>query len=152
VPLPNGYAQQKTTVGCFDACANMVGYVPNPLDRIITSSFNVNGQLAPQAGAQQGVQTIDTYLANGKPITVGININGGTEPLNTGHEQTQHYVVIDGSGSDAGGRYYHYVDPYSSGHSAGSSNKLYLNNNGSLSAKSTYEAGKTFTVTEVRPQ
>ena len=80
VPLPNGYAQQKTTVGCFDACANMVGYVPNPLDRIITSSFNGNGQLAPQAGAQQGIQTIDIYLANGKPITVGININGVLSP------------------------------------------------------------------------
>jgi RHS repeat-associated protein len=152
VPLPNGYVQQKTPTGCFDACAKMVGYVPNPLDRIITSNFNRYGQLIPQAGAQQGVQTIDTYLANRKVITVGININGGTEPLNTGHEQTQHYVVIDGSGSDAGGTYYHYVDTYSSAHSVSSDNKLYLNNNGTLSGKSIYEPGKTFTVTEVRPQ
>jgi RHS repeat-associated protein len=153
VSLPGGYIQQKNPTGCFDACASMVGYTPDPLDRIIISNFNNKGQLTPQAGASQGVQTIDTYLTNGKPITVGINITGGTEPLNTGHEQTQHYVVIDGSGSDSTGKYYHYVDPYSSVHSVSSDNKLYLNSNGSLTGgKSTYGTDKTFTVTEVRPQ
>jgi RHS repeat-associated protein len=153
VSLPNGYVQQKTSVGCFDACASMVGYVPNPLDRIVTANFGSTGQLIPQQQeAQQGLQTIDAYLANGRPITVGININGGTEPLNVGHEQTQHYVVIDGTGSDAGGKYYHYVDPYSSTHSVSSDNKLYVSDNGSITGKSTYGTGKTFTVTEVRPQ
>jgi RHS repeat-associated protein len=153
VSLPNGYVQQKTSTGCFDACASMVGYVPNPMDRIVTANFGSTGQLIlQQQGALQGVQTIDAYLSSGKPITVGININGGTEPLNVGHEQTQHYVVIDGMGSDAGGKYYHYVDPYSSARSVSSDNKLYLNNNGSITGKSTYGTGQTFTVTEIRPQ
>jgi RHS repeat-associated protein len=151
VSLPNGYIQQKTSTGCFDACADMLGYKPDPANRIVTSTFNKTGQLTTQTGAQEGIETINTYLANGKPITVGINLNGGTDTENT-NKATQHFLLIDGSGSDAGGKYYHFVDPYSAAHSVSADNKLYLNNDNSLSGKSTYGTGRSFTVTEVRPQ
>jgi hypothetical protein len=90
VPIPNGYIQQKTFTDCFDACAAMLGYKPDPANRIITSTLNYNGQLATPAGAQQGIKTINTYLANGKPITVGINLNGGTNTDNT-NKATEHF-------------------------------------------------------------
>jgi hypothetical protein len=130
----------------------MVGYKPLLADAIYTSNFSTAGVLTTQSDAQRGVQTIDTYLlSKGKPITVGLNINGGSFAGNVGHEQTQHYVVIDGVGTDAGGKFYHYVDPYP-GHGSSSANKLYVNSDYSLTGKSTYGTGKTFTVTEVRPQ
>ena len=138
VKLRGGYVEQKTNTGCFDACDQMAGYKPNPANRIITANFNGDGQLSTQARAQQGIQTIDSYLASGRPIEVGLNINGGKEPLNRGHEQTQHGVVIDGSGTDAGGRYYHFVDPYR-GHGMSSDNKLYLNSDNSLSGRALME-------------
>ena len=111
VSLPGGHEQQKTSTGCFNACAGMVGYTPNSRSRIVTSDFNNNGRLTPQSSAREGIQTIDSYLANGRPISVGLNINGGTQSDN-GIKATQHFVVIDGSGTDAGGKYYHFVDPY----------------------------------------
>lgn len=150
----DAWKSQTTPNGCYDACVQMVGYTPDPKNRIITSGFNKDGQLSPQSGATKGIQTIDTYLAGGKPIVVGVNWNGGTQPLNEGHEQTQHYVVVVGSGTDSGGKYYNFYDPGTSHASKGTSpdNKLYVNGD-SLSGKSVYnQSTKTYTVTEVRPR
>jgi len=151
VPLPGGYVQQKTSDSCVDACADMLGYRPSLQHAIYTAKFDSQGKLTTQANAENGIKTIDSYLQSGQPIQVGLNINGGTEAGNIGHEQTQHSVVINGSGTDAGGKYYHFADPYP-GHGMGQANKLYLKSDNSLSAPSTYGTGKTFIVTEVRPK
>ena len=127
----------------------MLGYTPDPKDMIVTKSFNSNGKLTTQASARKGVQVIDSYLASGQGIQVGLNINGGTE--DNINNATQHYVVINGTGTDSEGKYYHFADPYGN-HGDNPANKLYLNSDGTLSGKSTYGTGKTFIVTEVRPE
>jgi hypothetical protein len=153
VQLPGGYVTQQTATGCYDACAQMVGYLPDPKNRIITSTFS-DGILTTQVGAKKGIQTIDSYLANGNGIVVGVNWNLGTQPLNA-NPATQHFVTINGSGEDSNGRYYTFVDPGTgqANKIASQDNKLYIQGDNSLSGKSAYnQATKTYVVTEVRPK
>lgn len=125
---------------------------------ITTATFNGSGQLTTQPTAQEGVNTINSYLSQGQPITVGVNWNGGSQTLNN-NVATQHYVTIVGSFSDPQkGMYYQFYDPGTQSAANGTSpnNRLYLNpNDYSLSGTSAVvpASGDShyYVVTEVRP-
>ena len=112
------------------------------------------GKLTTQTDAREGVQTIDSYLAQKKEITVGVNWNNGTQAGNA-NSASQHFVTIDYSGQDGGKTYYHFKDPGTHSEALGNSsqNRLYLNSDYSLTGKSAYNSDtKSYVVTEVKPQ
>ena len=133
---------------CFTTCQLIAGYTaPN---RLIIQTARENGkilQILP--AAQQGVQTIDSYLAASRPIIVGVNHTLGRS-YNEG--TTDHYVVIVGSGRANGTTYYRFYDPGTLRMAAGTSplNRLYLQSNFSLQGTTEYN-GRTYTVSQVSP-
>ncbi len=102
---------------------------------------------------QKAVNTIDSYLEKGDPITVGVfsNPKDGSPNRNSA---TQHFVVIMGSGYENDQKYYRFFDTGTEWQEKGSSssNRLYLQDDGSLSEHSAYYSKGQYTVTEVRPK
>lgn len=146
--------QMPDKTACFSTCGQMIGYTPNPANRINTASYDANGKLNTSSAAKQGVATIDSYLGNGNPIMVGVNYLPGKESPYNANKATQHFVVISGEGYDNGRKYYNFFDPATSRKEAGTSlmNRLYLNTEDySLSGVTQYN-GSTYSVTEVRPK
>jgi RHS repeat-associated protein len=139
--------------GCFDVCSEMVGYRPSRQNGIVVAQMNNSNEIVPNSNAKLGVETIDKYLSNDQPITVGVYRSNKNKTTNLS-ENTQHYVVISGSGTDNKGKYYNFFDPGTQFIEKGTSsqNKFYLNtSDNSLSGKSDYY-GKNYYVTEVRPK
>lgn len=73
-----------------------------------------------------GVSYLLSALQRGIPVIVGVSYRVGA-PAGNPDNSTDHFVVIVGSGSDAGGKYFRFYDSWSSWSSKGanSNNKLY---------------------------
>ena len=78
------------------------------------------------------MQRLDAYLAAGKPVMVGV-----THTFGAGYNErtTDHFLVIVGSGSYDGTKYYRYFDPGRAQSKDGTSslNRMYLQPNGQYS-------------------
>ena len=79
-------------------------------------------------GCGRGFHPQQRAGTSSRKIIVGVNYDGGTQSGNA-NPASQHYVVIDYSGTDNGRTYYHFKDPGTHQSSLGTSpdNKLYLN-------------------------
>jgi RHS repeat-associated protein len=141
--------------GCMDACAQTAGYRPDPSHAIDIMKYDSTGNLNMTPDTQKGLQVIDQYLTNDKPIIVGVNRGqGGTESANR-NIATQHFVTISGYNYDKEGtKYYNFYDPGTQNETNGTSpnNRLYPKASGSLSGSTAYNSNFTYMVTEVRPE
>jgi peptidoglycan hydrolase-like protein with peptidoglycan-binding domain len=102
--------------------------------QVATKSPNGNVSIN-SAAAARGRNYIDSELANGRPVVVGVHHAGGYH--NGG--AADHFVTITGSGVDAkGNRYYTFNDPASRalGSDTNPANRFYVGQNGDL-----YKAG-----------
>jgi peptidoglycan hydrolase-like protein with peptidoglycan-binding domain len=102
--------------------------------QIATKSPNGNVSIN-SAAAARGRNYIDSELANGRPVVVGVHHPGGYH--NGG--AADHFVTVTGSGLDAkGNRYYTFNDPASRalGRDTNPANRFYVGQNGDL-----YKAG-----------
>jgi RHS repeat-associated protein len=153
--LPNSawvsqWSLSDPDVACKRACDQMGGPDSGVSNAINTATL-VNGRPAPNSKTKQGLDTINNYLSGGKPITVGVNMDGGAgDNKNTA---TQHYVKIVGAGVDQKGQYYNFFDPGTHYQDKGTSpqNKLYVNPDYSLTGTTAYNGDASYLVTEVRP-
>ncbi len=81
---------------------------------------------------QQARDYIDRQLDAGRPVAVGVSYKGGYQGNRDG--VTDHFVLVNGRGTDAQGRqYYTYHDPSTTHPSKGKDNRFYVDpNNGNL--------------------
>jgi RHS repeat-associated protein len=154
--LPNSawvsqFSLPKPDEACLRACDAM-GSPNSGLDSSMVTGKLVEGKVVTQPGAKQGLDTINSYLLQGKPIAVGVNMNGGTG--DNANPATQHFVKVVGAGVDQKGQYYNFFDPGTHYQDKGTSpqNRLYVNPDYSLSGTSVYNQNTAnYVVTEVRP-
>ena len=134
---------------CKRACDQMGP--DSGLSNAINTATLANGKPTPNSKTKQGVDTINSYLLNGKPITVGVNMDGG--PGDNTNRATEHYVKIVGAGVDQKGQYYNFFDPGTHYADKGTSpqNRLYVNPDYSLTGTTAYNSDASYLVTEVRP-
>ena len=150
----SGYRSSDST-GCQTRCKEMLAQVGVEMsDNRIKMVSNDGGRAGNAlSGAQQGIDTINSALQNGKPIIVGVDYK--IEKYNDGLED--HFIVIVGRtvSSDSSGNQvveYHYFDPRTSSPNAGTSNDniLTLTTDGKLIGTFP-ETDLNYTVTSVRP-
>lgn len=109
---------------CFRAATAMArtagARVTDPSRRIqVASSTNGNGINVDRQAAARGRDYIDSQLAAGRPVVVGVNHKGGRN-IGNADAITDHFVVVTGRGTDAQGRtYYTFHDPATSNASRG---------------------------------
>ena len=114
---------------CNRTCRAMIGYTPGVRIQLYMESGK---RLVPQPTLQKGLKRLDEYLAEQKPVMVGVSHTFGAG-YNEG--TTDHFLVIVGSGYSDGVRYYRYFDPGRLTRPQGASplNRLYLQANGQYS-------------------
>jgi hypothetical protein len=106
-------------------------------------------QIVPTGNFDRCISTIDNYLTNGRPITVGVH-----HTFNAGYNEgtTDHYIVLVGRGITNGQVYYRFYDVATRHRNLGTSplNRLYLNGN-SATGNTQYSNRRTYTLSQVRP-
>ncbi|CAM3792051.1 glycoside hydrolase family 104 protein [Flavobacterium gelidilacus] len=111
---------------------------------------NQNGKTITPKNAQVGIDYIDSQLAKGNPIVVGLDDNLRETSYNV-HKATDHFFVLVGSGCENGKRFYNFFDVGSKTKSAGTniSNKMFIEDNLLIKGKSN-GGTHNYTITEVR--
>lgn len=117
-----------------------------------TNELGVNSSRTKQA-----ITYMINAINNGIPILAGIDNRNGS-PAGNSDLTTDHFVVIDGMGSDAGGNFFHFMDSSTNIRANGASylNKLYYNENtGKITGNTQSGYGNLpgalpYTVTQVR--
>lgn len=100
--------------------------------------------------AQIGIDYLDSQLAKGNPVIVGLDDNRRETNYNA-HKATDHFFVIVGNGCENGKRFYNFFDVGSENKEAGTSvkNKMFINENLLIEGKS-FGGSHNYTITEVR--
>ncbi len=131
----SAHVERAGDTACFRAATAMArtagARVTDPSRRIqVASSTNGNGINVDRQAAARGRDYIDSQLAAGRPVVVGVNHKGGR---NVGNADaiTDHFVVVTGRGTDAQGRtFYTFHDPATRNASRGAdtnpNNRFYI--------------------------
>jgi peptidoglycan hydrolase-like protein with peptidoglycan-binding domain len=133
----NGFEPGNTSCAkAAKAMANKAGATPGGLaDAIhVASGETETGRVKlDPAKAKEGTAYIDSELAAGRPVVVGVNHKAGSPNTD---KVTDHFVTITGSGQDAKGTYYTFHDPATSNKTVGAdtnpNNRFRLQEDGSL--------------------
>jgi hypothetical protein len=124
---------------------SILNYKPHERIRAVAGG----NQIVPTGNFDRGISTIDNYLTNGRPITVGVH-----HTFNAGYNEgtTDHYIVLVGRGITNGQVYYRFYDVATRHRNLGTSplNRLYLNGN-SATGNTQYSNRRTYTLSQVRP-
>jgi peptidoglycan hydrolase-like protein with peptidoglycan-binding domain len=118
---------------CYRACRSMAAAVGvnvppgtgNNRIEIATGQTGNGRVITDQSRTSAGRSYIDSQLAAGKPVTIGVSHKGGTSQNSDGI--TDHFVLVTGKGTDAQGRaYYTYNDPSTTHADKGVGNRFYV--------------------------
>ncbi len=131
----NGHGFEAGKSACFKAATAMAkasgATVTGPDKRIqIGTSEDSNGHLKVDSQkAAQGRSYIESQLASGKPVVVGVSHKGGYG--GNVDKMTDHFVVVTGRGTDEKGRaFYTFNDPATGNRSVGADtnpkNRFYI--------------------------
>lgn len=142
---------------CFDYCKEQIrlagyklsNYYTNQTIQIYTESGGVNS-----SNFDDGISYLVYAITNSIPVVVGVDKESGSPNVNTDNT-TDHFIVIVGMGSDAGGNYFTFYDNSTSSVARGASslNRLYVDyTNHTITGKSMtpYAQGSTYQVTQIR--
>jgi hypothetical protein len=126
---------------------------PSTGDPIITGMYGPDGKtVVTQPNARQGIDTINSRLEEGGPVTVGVYMAGSD--AGNANPATQHFVKIVGANVDPKGQYHNFFDPGTHDPTKGTSpqNRLYVQPDNSLKGTSVYnQDSRSYTVTEIDP-
>jgi RHS repeat-associated protein len=147
----NQFTQPRPNVACKRTCDLVAGNSPlNLAEQVALENGN---QIQPTNIFNQGINTIDEYLDNDEPITVGVHHKFGT--TYNSDKTTDHYVVIMGRGLDNGQIYYRFYEVATRHSNMGihPQNRLYLNGQ-EASGRTQYQSRsgvqRHYTLTQVR--
>ena len=94
---------------CCNTCKRLIakasGSAPGVPVQIV---LEVQGKLQPQAGATSGFAKLDEYMTLRKPVMIGVDFMSGTTYNND--NTTEHFVVVVGTGTENGRKYYRFFD------------------------------------------
>ncbi len=155
----DSYSDPKVGEGeyCLIASGAMAGYEPYNT-AMATQSINmseiVNGTLTASDTALKALQTINTSLALGQPIIVGVNRSGNPANNGLGNNATEHWIVLVGGTIINGAtQKYRYYDAGTKHQNLGTSEEAQLTFNPFthlLSGPRIYGTNATYTVTQIK--
>ncbi|WP_184550047.1 hypothetical protein [Mucilaginibacter sp. FT3.2] len=131
------------------------GYLPGSQTFQTYTSANVVNLVQ----TKEAITYIISALTNKIPVIAGVDaFPGSSNPKPKGDDITDHFITIDGMGTDAGGKYFHFVDNSTSNPSKGDyyGNKLYYNETtGKITGKcftgyTDFQGGHDYIVTQIR--
>ena len=141
------FTQPRPNVACKRTCDLIAGV--SSVNRAINVAKESNNQIIATTNFGIGIETINNYLEQGRPITVGVH-----HKFNAGNNEgtTDHYIVIVGRGITNNQVYYRFYDVATKHRNLGTSplNRLYLNGN-SATGNTAYTNRRKYTLTQIRP-
>lgn len=125
------------------------GYLPNSQTFQTYTTAGIN-----MARTKEGITYAINAIANGIPVCAGVDAFPGARNRDG---VTDHFITLNGMGTDANGKYFQFVDNSTNNRSTGASydNKLYYNEttgkiSGSTQTTYTNNGGHAYIVTQIR--
>ena len=121
-------------------------------NNVIQTALEENGSIVRlKENTIKAIAYIDQELEKGNPVLLGVRHSYRSEEQNYDNT-TDHYVTVVGRGYENGKRFFRFyeVGTSNSGNGQHDDNKLYVNDNGSISGNPKHKPERTYTLTQVR--
>ena len=149
----------STKSDCYDNCQEQLGIQDNSSDDYWPSAFQMykqgnSGKSVTDASKLAGLDALHKAVEGGNGIMVGVDYGATTSEDKNLDKTTDHFITIVGRGNDANGEFFTFYENAVDGQSDGtdvSTNKLYIQSDGTLKGNTSWGSNFSFTVTQVRP-
>jgi hypothetical protein len=150
--IPNSsFVSQWNLPNPSTACRNACDFMGASTGKNINTVTYDNGKPVIQPEAKKGLNVIKDTLLAGKPVTVGVHMDTLGDVGNINNPATNHFIKVVGADVDQKGQYFYFFDPGTRDQNKGTSpqNRLYVNDDYSISGTSAYHDKINYVVTEI---
>lgn len=163
VVLKNGGIEQGGNLGTYSKVKNKYNFFDNT--NVIQTAVEFNKEIVIlEDGAKKAIKYLDQELEKGNPILVGVRhsyfeyIESKKHEYIHSHDEwnydksTDHFIVIIGRGYDEGKRFFRFYEVGTGNKANGThnDNKLFINEDFSLTGNPQHKKSRTYTLTHVR--
>ncbi|NBG65086.1 hypothetical protein [Acidiluteibacter ferrifornacis] len=158
IPKDN-FVNWSTKNDCYANCQEQLGKQGNSSDAYWPSAFQMfkqgnSGKGVTDASKLAGLDALHRAVEGGGGIMVGVDYGATTSDDKNLDKTTDHFITIVGRGSDDNGEFFTFYENAVNDKDKGtdvSTNRLYIQSDGTLKGNTSWGSNITFTVTQVRP-